>query len=241
MRRCGKMGCARSPRGRRVGKTERISPVQHGGVCMSLLHRHRTVAWLLATALVALGGLVSAATAAAAARQAIPGTHPFWAVGSHRKADAAGNGAVNVRVYLAGQDAAGLAAYAKSVSDPSNGAYGAFLKPAQVRSRFGATSAQITSVKSWLTGAGFTIGRVITGIGGFVSASGTVAQATQAFGVSFAEYVDSTGQTVRAPEAAATVPSSVASAVLAVSGLDTGNHQMKPGATTQEPPPGPNY
>jgi subtilase family serine protease len=208
---------------------------------MTLLHRHRTVALFVATASVALAGLLSAATAIAASRQAIPGTHPFWAVGSHRTAAAASNGAVNVRVYLASQDPAGLAAYAKSVSDPSNGAYGDFLKPAQVQSRFGATSAQIAAVKSWLSGAGFTIGKVNGGIGGFVAASGTVAQASQAFGVSFAEYVDSTGQTVRAPAAAATVPSSVASAVLAVSGLDTGNHQMKPGATTQEPPPGPNY
>jgi hypothetical protein len=160
---------------------------------MTLLHRHRTVALLVATVSVALGGLFSAATAIAASRQAIPGTHPFWAVGSHRRAAAARNGAVTVRVYLASQNAAGLAAYAKSVSDLSNGAYGDFLKPAQVQSRFGATSAQIAAVKSWLSGAGFTVGKVNPGIGGFVAASGTVAQASQAFGVSFAEYVDSTG------------------------------------------------
>jgi subtilase family serine protease len=208
---------------------------------MSLLHRHRTLAVLLATGSVALGGLFSAATAAAASRQAIPGTHPSWAVSSHRKTAAAGNGAVKVRVYLAGQNAAGLASYAKSVSDPSNGAYGAYLSPAQVQSRFGATSAQIAAVKSWLTGAGFKVGHVSSGIGAFVAASGTVAQATQAFGVGFANYADPQGQTVRAPSAAATVPSSVASAVLAVSGLDTANHLMKPGATTQLPPPGPNY
>jgi subtilase family serine protease len=208
---------------------------------MSLLHRHRTVALLLATASVALGGLVSAATAAAASRRAIPGTHPFWAVSSHRKAAAAGNGAVNVRVYLAGQDPAGLAAYAKSVSDPSNGAYGDYLKPAQVQSRFAASSAQIATIESWLTGAGFTINKVANRVGGFVAASGTVAQASQAFGVSFADYIDSTGQTARAPGSAATVPSSVSDAVLAVSGLDTGTHEMKPGATTDEPPPGPNY
>jgi subtilase family serine protease len=208
---------------------------------MSLLHRHRTVALLIATASVALGGLVSAATAAAASRSSIPGTHPFWATNAHRKAAVAGNGAVTVRVYLAGQNAAGLASYAKSVSDPSNAGYGAYLKPAQVQARFGSTSAQVAAVKSWLSDAGFTIGNVTTGIGGYVVASGTVAQASQAFGVSFADYTDSTGQTARAPEAAATVPSSVASDVLAVSGLDSAPHLMKPGATTQEPGPGPNY
>ena len=74
---------------------------------MSLPHRHRTVARLVATASVALGGLCCAGPAIAASRQAIPGTHPFWAVGSHRKAAAASNGAVNVRVYLASQDPRG--------------------------------------------------------------------------------------------------------------------------------------
>ena len=78
-----------------------------------------------------------------------------------------------------------------------------------------------------------------SGAGGYVSVTGTVAQASQAFGVSFANYTDVSGQTARAPVAAATTPSSVASDVLAVSGLDTGSHEMKPGDTL--PPPGPNY
>jgi subtilase family serine protease len=208
---------------------------------MSLLQRHRSVALVMATGAVAFGGLFSAASATAAGRQAIPGTHPAWAISAHQKTAAAGSGAVNVRIYLAGQNPAGLESYATAVSDPSNGAYGEYLTPAQVQSRFGASSAQLAAVTSWLTGAGFTIGTVTNGIGAYVAASGTVAQASQAFGVSFANYVDSAGQTVRAPEAAATVPSSVASTVLAVSGLDTATHEMKPGATTQLPPPGPNY
>ncbi|HTX46564.1 MAG TPA: S53 family peptidase [Solirubrobacteraceae bacterium] len=208
---------------------------------MSLLHRQRAVALLLATASVALGGLVTAASAATASRRAIPGTHPSWAVSSRREASVAGNGAVDVRVYLAGQNSAGLASYAQSVSDPSNAGYGDYLTPSQVQARFGATSAEANAVESWLTGAGLTVGKVTSGIGAYVAASGTVAQASQAFGVSFAEYADSTGQAERAPASEATVPSSVSDAVLAVSGLDTAPHLMTPGASTQEPPPGPNY
>ncbi|HYZ58001.1 MAG TPA: S53 family peptidase, partial [Streptosporangiaceae bacterium] len=46
-------------------------------------------------------------------------------------------------------------------------------------------------------------------------------------------------RTDRAPEQAATTPASVGSAVLAVTGLDTATHLMKPADTL--PPPGPNY
>jgi subtilase family serine protease len=207
---------------------------------MSMLQRHRRVACAVAGAAI-LGGMVSAGSAAAApGRAAIPGTHPDWAVSrSAKQAPAVTSGAVNLRVYLAGQNPAGLAAYATAVSDPTSASYGDYLTPAQAQGRFGATSAQVQAVESWLTGAGLTVTGVTSGAGGYVSASGTVAQASQAFGVSFADYTDSAGQTARAPVASATVPSSVASDVLAVSGLDTGSHQMKPGDTL--PPPGPNY
>jgi len=188
-----------------------------------------------------LGWCVSTGTAAAApGRAAIPGTHPDWAVSSARRSPGAvTSGSVDLRVYLAGQDSAGLESYARAVSDPSNAAYGQYLTAAQVQSRFGATSAQIEAVRSWLTGVGLTVTNVSGGVGADVEVTGTLAEASQAFGVSFADYTDSTGQTARAPESPATVPGSLASAVLAVSGLDTGNHEMKP--QDQLPPPGPNY
>jgi subtilase family serine protease len=199
--------------------------------------RHRSFV-CAAGAMLALGGLAFAGAATAApSRDAIPGTHPDWAHGTPVSTIA--TGAVNLRVYLSGQDPAGLAAYATAVSDPQNAAYGAYLTAPQVQARFGATSAQIASVESWLTGAGLSVNRVTTGIGGYVSVSGSLAAASQAFGVKFADYTQANGQTARAPESAATVPTAVAGAVLAVSGLDTGSHMMKPGDTL--PPPGPNY
>jgi subtilase family serine protease len=207
---------------------------------MSMLHRHRWVAGAVAGAAI-LSGLVSAGSAVAApSRSAVPGTHPDWAVSrAGHQAPAVTTGAVNLRVYLAGQDPAGLAAYATAVSDPTSASYGNYLTPAQAQARFGASSAQIQAVESWLTSTGLTVTGVTSGAGGYVSVTGTVAEASQAFGVSFANYTDPTGQTARAPVAAATVPSSVSADVLAVSGLDTGSHQMKPGDTL--PPPPPNY
>ncbi len=207
---------------------------------MSMLHRQRWVVCAMASATILSGLVVAGSAVAAPGRAAIPGTHPDWAVSrAGQQAPAVTTGGVNLRVYLAGQDPAGLAAYATAVSDPTSASYGDYLTPAQAQARFGATSAQIQAVESWLSGAGLTVTGVTSGAGGYVSVTGTVAQASQAFGVSFANYTDPSGQTARAPVAAATTPSSVASDVLAVSGLDTGSHEMKPGDTL--PPPGPNY
>jgi subtilase family serine protease len=148
-------------------------------------------------------------------------------------------GTVNLRVYLAGQDPAGLATLAKSVSVPGSASYGAYLTAAQVRSRFGPTGAETTAVKSWLTRQGFTVTDATGGIGAYVAASGTVDQASKAFGVSFARYTDPSGAAARAPQQTATVPASLSGDVLAVSGLDTGSHFMRKADTL--PPPDPNY
>jgi subtilase family serine protease len=207
---------------------------------MSLLDRHRRIACVVASGAALFGGLVFTGSAAAAARRTIAGTHPYWAVSSAgRFAPLLTNGKVSVRVYLAGRDRAALAAYAKAVSDPKSTRYGHFLTAAQVKARFGASATQVSAVKAWLTGAGLTVTRVTHGIGSYVAVTGTVAQASKAFGVSFGDFTDPSGKMARAPESAATVPSSVANAVLAVSGLDTASHLMKP--VDVLPPPGPNY
>lgn len=215
---------------------------------MSAVRRPRLSTGVLTGAAVALAGLLSAGPALAApGRAAIAGTHPDWAVSRRAKpAPAVTSGTVNLRVYLTGQDPAGLAGLAKSVSEPGSATYGHFLSPSQVQARFGATAAQVKAVKSWLTSAGLTVTQVTNGIGGYVSVTGSVAQASKAFGVSFAQYQDPSGQTARAPKQTATVPTSVADAVLAVSGLDTGNHFMRPAklpprGPNKLPPPGPNY
>jgi subtilase family serine protease len=108
-----------------------------------------------------------------------------------------------------------------------------------VQARFAPTAAEATAVQSWLTSNGLTMTDTTSGVGAYVAVTGTVAQAGSAFGVSFADYTDPTGAVARAPKTAATVPSSVASDVVAVSGLDTGQHLMKPADTL--PPPDPNY
>jgi len=187
-------------------------------------------------------GMLSPAALAQPApeRAAIAGTHPAWANESTRVSPApVTSGTVSARVYLAGHDSAGLAAYATAVSTPSDALYGHYLTAAQVRAKFGASVEEIDAIRAWLTGAGLTVTEVNDGIAGYVEVSGSIQAASQAFGVTFGTFLGPDRKADRAPEQEATVPANLAGAVLAVSGLDTAAHYMKPFAPL--PPPGPNY
>ena len=203
--------------------------------------RLKTVAAAAAAAALCVGAVAAASPGQSASpRSAIPGTHPSWANASARvSAQPVTSGTVNARVYLAGQDPAGLAAYAAAVSAPGNASYGQYLTPAQVQARFGPTGAQIAAIKSWLTGAGLTVTSVDATVDGYVAVTGPVSAAAKAFSVTFGSFKGPDRRADRAPEQAASAPASVGNAVLTVAGLDSASHQMKPGDTL--PPPGPNY
>jgi subtilase family serine protease len=209
---------------------------------MPLVNKRLKAAGTAAAAAALWAGAIAAAAPSQAAtpRSAIPGTHPSWASASARvSAQPVAVGTVSARVYLAGQDPSGLAAYAQEVSQPGNADYGHFLSPAQVTAEFGPTSAQIAAVKSWLTGEGLTVTSVNGSVDGYVAVTGSVSDAARAFSVTFQNFKGPDKRTDRAPAQSASAPASVASAVLTVTGLDTATHQMKPGDTL--PPPGPNY
>ena len=191
-----------------------------------------------ATAL-AVGAMTSTAAAQpSTARAGIAGTHPSWAIASARMSSVS-SGTVNARVYLAGQDSAGLAAYATAVSAPGNALYGHYLTAAQVKAQYGPTQAQVSAVKSWLTGAGLTVTKVQDGIGGYVAVQGSVQATAHAFGVTFGMFKGPDRKADRAPDQTASAPAGVAGDVLTVSGLDTATHDMTPADTL--PPPGPNF
>ncbi|MGA9393369.1 MAG: S53 family peptidase [Candidatus Sulfotelmatobacter sp.] len=176
----------------------------------------------------------------APARAAIAGTHPAWANDSRRIPQAAlTSGTVSARVYLTGQDPAGLSAYATAVSTPDNALYGHYLSPTQVRARFGPSAAEISAVKAWLVGAGLTVTKVDDHVAGYIDVRGSIHATAQAFGVTFGTFLGPDKKADRAPEQAATAPASLARDVLTVSGLDTAAHYMRPFDTL--PPPGPNY
>lgn len=107
-----------------------------------------------ASVLVASASAVPAATQGHDGRAVIASTVPGSAAGP-LTALAAGS-QVRLSVFI-GQDQAGLTATATAVSDPSSPDYGHYLTPAQVQAQFGATAAQQSAVRGWLSGAGLTI------------------------------------------------------------------------------------
>ncbi|MFF8863339.1 protease pro-enzyme activation domain-containing protein [Streptomyces sp. NPDC015139] len=176
-------------------------------------------------------GIPAAQAADSPARDVLKGSRPLWATAKADKGAASNSAQVKARVYLAGKDAAGLAAYAKAVSDPSSPLYGKFLSAKKAESRFGATKAQVSAVKSWLKSSGLEITEVTAH---YVTVSGDVAAAEKAFGTQLHNFAKGS-KTYRAPAQTASVPAGLRGAVLTVTGLDNAPH--KSSHHDQLPPP----
>ena len=157
----------------------------------------------------------SQAAAPAPAAHTLVGTHPDWAAPAADKGATPSGDQLTARVYLAGRNPAGLAAYARAVSSPGSSGYGRYLTPAQVQQSFGATPAQVAAVRAWATGAGLT---VVGSDPHYLDVHGSAADVDRAFGTHLHEY-DVRGQLLKAPATNAVVPASVAAAVLGVTGL----------------------
>ncbi|MFG2821659.1 protease pro-enzyme activation domain-containing protein [Kitasatospora sp. NPDC048365] len=171
----------------------------------------------------------SQASASPAAARTLVGTHPHWATPTTDQGTTPSGQQITARVYLAGKDPAGLAAYAREVSTPGSPLYGKFLTPEQVQSRFGASAAQTAAVRSWVTGAGLSVASATTH---YLDVRGSSAAVDRAFGTRLHQYVVN-GQMLTAPDADAVVPAGVSSAVLGVTGLNSQAHFMRSQAVSQ--------
>ncbi|MGW3951473.1 S53 family peptidase [Streptomyces sp. NPDC004752] len=176
-------------------------------------------------------GIPAAHAADGPARDTLAGTRPAWATATADRGATPDSARVTARVYLAGRDASGLAAYAKTVSDPSSPRYGDYLSAAQAQARFGATAAQVKAVTSWLTSAGL---KVTDTTRRYIAVRGDVTAAEKAFGTRFHDYAKGS-KTYRAPARAASVPRALGGAVLTVTGLDNAPHKVR--HQDQLPPP----
>ncbi|MBW8802797.1 MAG: S8/S53 family peptidase [Catenulisporales bacterium] len=182
-------------------------------------HRKRIAT---ATTLTAVAAFVTASIALAAPSNAdsgatttLPGTTPGYATASADLGQTGAAAPLSLRVYLAGQDPAGLEAYARAVSDPNSASYKHFLSTTEVRNRFGASQAQIDAVSQWLKAAGLTV----TGSNQhWIDITGTVAAAQKAFGTQLHNFATPDG-TLRSNSSDVKVPASIAKALLGVSGL----------------------
>lgn len=203
-------------------------------------HREAT-AGAVAVAIMAVASMVVVPTAVAATpRTSIAGTLPSWATATPGvPVTPVTTGTVDARIYLASRDPAGLRAFAAAVSTPGNPQYRDYLTPAELQARYGPSEAETSAVESWARSAGLDVTGVTGGIAASVAVTASVAATARAFDVNFGTFRGPGGGAYRAPEEAASVPSSLAADVLSVNGLDTAPDLARP--LGQLPPPGPNY
>ncbi len=175
---------------------------------------------------VAMAGafVVAGPATPASATAAVANTHPAWATATADHGVAAASTTLTPTVFYAGQDPAGMTAYARAVSTPASPLYHRFLTPAQYHARFGATAAQVKAVRSWLTGAGL---RVTSSDKAGVTVTGTTPAIQKAFGVTLRSY-QVKGESHVAPTADARVPAAVAADVGTITGLTTMPTIMRP-------------
>jgi subtilase family serine protease len=162
--------------------------------------------------------LVGGAGAAPSPTTKLAGSVPSWATSANFKSSASSSAYVGFRVYLNWRDSAAANALAKAVSDPASPSYGKYLTPAQFRKQFAPSQSQVLAVQSWLKSQGFAVDYTPTN-NHYVAAEGTVAQAAAAFATTFGVYKVK-GKLVRSPSADISVPSSLATIVSGVIGLD---------------------
>jgi subtilase family serine protease len=180
-------------------------------------HRRIASATAISVVLAAFTTGVAAAGPASAAQgaAALPGTSPSYATAAADQGQTAAATQLSIRVFLAGRNPSGLAAYAKNVSDPTNPQYRHFLSADAARQLFGATSQQTAAVTSWLTGAGFSVTSTNQH---WIDVKGPAADVSKAFATSLHNYKTPEG-TLHAPQQNVRIPLSVASAVAGVTGL----------------------
>ena len=146
------------------------------------------------------------------------GHAPALPKGAVSAAAPAASTGLSLDVQLNTGHAAQLAAYAAGVGDRNSPYYHQYLAPSQVAEYFGASSAEIAAVEGVLKSDGLAVSSVSTD-GLFVTATGTVAQAEHAFGVTIEGY-KAAGRSVYENTSAPTLPASIAGDVDSVTGLD---------------------
>jgi flagellar motor protein MotB len=186
---------------------------------------------LAVTALVLAMGLgVTGVASAREQSRAIHEARAAFAVPANLVGKPSPSSIQSVWVYLKSRDATGEVSTARAVSDPGGREYRHYLSPAQVRARFAPRRRTVSAVRRWLRSAGLHPGAVPANRA-YVEARGSVGHLERAFGVSLGLYKVH-GRRVLAAGGAPSVPSSIASSVLNVAGLN-----QSPMTALDTPPP----
>ncbi len=183
--------------------------------------------------------LIPEAAKATSSQTILAGSVPPWANVNSYKGPVDPSVYIGFRVYLGWNNPAAIEALAREVSDPTSPSYGQYLTPAQFRQDFAPSQALVGGVSSWLRSQGFQVGYTPMN-NHYVSAEGTVAQATAAFGTSFGIY-DVQGLALRSPSSDISFPNSLASIVVGVVGLDDSAQLVHTDHAFENAPPPPAF
>ncbi|MER7757159.1 protease pro-enzyme activation domain-containing protein [Kitasatospora sp. NPDC097643] len=193
--------------------------------------RPRTLALAAAIAVLPLTAVslgVSTAQAAApnaAPRVALPNTVNPAVAQSEKKGDVPAEQQISIAVSLKLRNTDALDHFLTAVTTPGAPEFGKYLTPEQFTAQFGPTQAAVDQVKTYLAAQGLTVTEVSANRQ-VVSAHGTTAQVSQAFGTHESSYVDPQLQRAFfANDAAASIPADLAAVVQGVHGLD--NHAVR--------------
>ncbi len=171
-------------------------------------------------ALVATGLMAAPSANAAPKRHTFTRTAPTWVARADSVGRVSSTAQSSFRVYLAPQrgiDA--LKADVAKVSDPKSADYRHFLSAAQYHARYDATDATVAKVTGFLRDNHLRVTSV-EAHNRYLSVTGKNADVQQALAVTLKKF-HHRGQLVQANTKAVSLPTSVASSVLTVSGLDT--------------------
>jgi subtilase family serine protease len=176
------------------------------------------------TIAVAVSGSAAHATAGSPgpAATTLPGSLAPYTSTHRAIGTVAANTRLTIQAWLRPQTAA-AEAYAAAVSTRGSRLFEHYLTPAKYTAEFGATAAEVTSVESWLTSAGFTGVSADSGHN-YVQATAAVSRINAALKVQLRYYrassaVNGGRYLLRANDRPITVPAAVAADLLGFSGL----------------------
>jgi subtilase family serine protease len=164
------------------------------------------------------GGAALAPAAAQAATPAVVQSSSPAATPADQVGTTPATTSIDFNVGLQLSDQAGAEALEQAVSDPASTGYRQYLTPAEWESRFSPAQSSVEAVTSWLQSQGITVDTV-TPDRMTVQATGTAAAIAHAFGTGLGQYRHR-GRSVRLASGPLTVPSTVASLIAGVTGVD---------------------
>ncbi|WP_406335577.1 protease pro-enzyme activation domain-containing protein [Streptomyces sp. NBC_00203] len=142
---------------------------------------------------------------------------------------------ISVAISLTARNDKALDTFVAKVSNPRSSSYGHYLTKRQFAARFGRTDAEIKQLKDYLRAQGLTVTAVHSG-NLLVDANGTAAQLEKAFGTKLSTWKDAaSGRSFYANDTAPTLPTTIASLVSDVAGLNNRAQLHHQSASTVAP------